>query len=44
VFLADAETALQWQLQDSDNIDLYELPDAVSFAAAYFRPLLAAAF
>lgn len=40
VFLADAETAQRWQQQDSDNIDLYELPDAVSFAAAYFRPLL----
>ncbi len=41
VYLADAETAQRWQQQDSDNIDLYELPDAVSFAAAYFRPLLA---
>jgi mercuric reductase len=41
VFLADAETAQRWQQQDSDNTDLYELPDAVRFAAAYFRPLLA---
>jgi len=40
VFLADAETAQRWQQQDSDNTDLYELPDAVRFAAAYFRPLL----
>jgi len=42
VFLADAETAQHWQQQDSDNTDLYELPDAVRFAAAYFRPLLTA--
>lgn len=41
VFLADAETAQRWQQQDSENTDLYELPDAVRFAAAYFRPLLA---
>lgn len=41
VFLRDAETAQHWQQQDSDNISLFELPDAVRFAAAYFRPLLA---
>lgn len=40
VFLADAETAQRWQQQDSENISVYQLPDAVSFAAAYFRPLL----
>jgi len=40
VFLRDAETAQHWQQQDSDNISLFELPDAVRFAAAYFRPLL----
>jgi hypothetical protein len=40
VFLGDAETAQRWQQQDSENTDLYELPDAVHFAAAYFRPLL----
>ena len=39
-YLADVETAQRWQQQDSDNTDLYELPDAVRFAAAYFRPLL----
>jgi hypothetical protein len=41
VFLGDAETAQQWQQQDSDNTSVYDLPDAVRFAAAYFRPLLA---
>lgn len=40
VFLGDAATAQRWQQQDSDHTDLYELPDAVHFAAAYFRPLL----
>jgi len=41
VFLGDAETAQRWRQQDSENISVYELPDAVRFAAAYFRPLLA---
>lgn len=40
VFLGDPETAQRWQQQDSENTDLYELPDAVRFAAAFFRPLL----
>lgn len=40
VFLADAETADRWQQQDSANTDLYELPEAVRFASAFFRPLL----
>lgn len=40
VFLGDAETAGRWQQQDSENTSVYELPDAVRFAAAYFRPLL----
>jgi len=40
VFLADADTARHWQQQDSDNTDLFELPEAVRFAAAYFLPLL----
>ncbi|HYQ70892.1 MAG TPA: alkylmercury lyase family protein [Gammaproteobacteria bacterium] len=40
VFLGDAEIAQRWQQQDSENTDLFELPDAVRFAAAYFRPLL----
>jgi len=40
VFLGDADTAGRWQQQDSENISVYELPDAVRFAAAYFRPLL----
>jgi len=40
VFLADADTAQRWQQQDPGNTDLYELPEAVAFATAYFRPLL----
>jgi hypothetical protein len=40
VFLADAETAQRWQQQDSENTSVYDLPDAVTFAGAYFRPLL----
>jgi len=40
VFLGDAESAQGWRQQDSDNISVFELPDAVRFAAAYFLPLL----
>ncbi len=41
VFLADRATAEAWQRDDPDNIDLFTLPDAVAFGAAFFRPLLA---
>ena len=40
VYLRDAETAVKWQQQDSENIDIYSLPEAVEFGAAFFRPLL----
>ena len=40
VYLKDADTARQWQQQDSDNISIYSLDQAVEFGAAFFRPLL----
>ncbi len=40
VFLADRATAESWQLDDARNIDIFTLPEAVAFGAAFFRPLL----
>ncbi|MGB5541412.1 MAG: alkylmercury lyase family protein [Gammaproteobacteria bacterium] len=40
VFLYDRATAGAWQQEDPGHIDIYNLPDAVEFAAAFFRPLL----
>jgi hypothetical protein len=42
VYLKDASTAQAWQQQDSDNISIYTLDEAVEFGAAFFNPLLAA--
>ena len=42
VYLKDAATAEAWQQEDSDNISIYSLDDAVEFGAAFFNPLLAA--
>ncbi|MCK5359925.1 MAG: alkylmercury lyase family protein, partial [Gammaproteobacteria bacterium] len=42
VYLKDASTAQAWQQQDSDNISIYPLDEAVEFGAAFFNPLLAA--
>jgi hypothetical protein len=42
VYLKDAPTAQAWQQQDSDNISIYPLNEAVEFGAAFFNPLLAA--
>jgi mercuric reductase len=41
VFLDKQATAGAWQQEDPDNISLFDLPDAVEFGAAFFRPLLA---
>jgi mercuric reductase len=40
VFLYDAATAGAWQREDPEHISLFDLPDAVAFGAAFFRPLL----
>ncbi|MDT8388580.1 MAG: organomercurial lyase [Thiogranum sp.] len=40
IFLYDAATAASWQAQDCENRDLFALPEAVAFGAAFFRPLL----
>lgn len=40
VFLIDEHTARQWQGGDEMNISLFDLPAAVDFGSAFFRPLL----
>ncbi len=40
VFLYDRATAEAWQQEDPGHIEIFDLPDAVEFAAAFFRPLL----
>lgn len=40
VFLRDRETAEGWQVQDSANISILDLPSAVALGAAFFGPLL----
>ncbi|MEZ5541950.1 MAG: alkylmercury lyase family protein [Pseudomonadota bacterium] len=40
VFLRDGATAAAWRAEDPDHISIFDLPDAVAFGAAFFRPLL----
>lgn len=40
VFLRDREIAAQWQGNDEAYASIFELPGALAFGAAFFRPLL----
>lgn len=40
VFLRDAATAADWRRGDEAHIDLFTLPEAVAFGAAFFVPLM----
>lgn len=40
LFLRDRESAAAWQQEDAANRDLFDLPAAVAFGAAFFTPLL----
>jgi hypothetical protein len=40
VFLRDAATAAGWRRGDEAHIDLFTLPEAVAFGAAFFVPLM----
>jgi mercuric reductase len=40
VFLKDAATAANWKAKDPEAIELFTLPEAVEYAAAFFLPLL----
>lgn len=41
IFLKGAQTAGQWQAEDADNREIFDLQDAVDFAAGFFTPLIA---
>ena len=40
IFLKGKQTADQWRAEDTDNREIFELNDAVDFAAAFFVPLM----
>lgn len=40
IFLSGEEVALEWKLQDSDNISLYNLGEAIDFGDRFFSPLV----
>lgn len=41
VFLRDRDTAEGWRDADSANTSIFDLPQAIRFGAAFFRPLVA---
>ena len=41
IFLKGRQTADQWQAEDKDNREIFNLPDAIDFAAGFFLPLMA---
>lgn len=41
IFLKGKQTADQWQAEDKDNREIFNLPDAIDFAAGFFLPLMA---
>ena len=41
IFLKGAQTAGQWQAEDADNREIFNLREAVDFAAGFFTPLIA---
>lgn len=40
VFLKDRHVAESWQGNDSENLSLFTLPEAVEFGSGFFQPLL----
>jgi mercuric reductase len=40
VYLKDARTAAEWRKTDPEAIEIFNLPDALEFGAAFFVPLL----
>lgn len=41
IFLHDQETAQAWKQLDAANRDIYNLDEAIEFAAAFFKPMMA---
>jgi hypothetical protein len=40
VFLRDGETAARWQGNDTENLTVFTLDEAVAFGAGFFKPLM----
>ena len=40
LFLIDTETAKTWLNNDVENHEIFTLPEAVEFAAGFFKPLM----
>jgi len=40
IFLKGKQTADQWQAEDTDNREIFDLHDALDFAAGFFVPLI----
>lgn len=40
IFLKDKKTAETWFSEDTENREIFDLPDAIDFAAHFFKPLL----
>jgi len=41
IFLKGAQTASEWQAEDSGNREIFDLQEAVDFSAGFFTPLIA---
>jgi len=41
IFLKGRQVADQWQAEDKDNREIFDLTDAIDFAAGFFVPLMA---
>lgn len=40
MFLRDSDIAEDWQQQDPDNREIFNLPDSISFAGTFFKPMM----
>ncbi len=40
IYLKGKQVADQWQAEDKDNREIFDLPDAIEFAAGFFVPLM----
>jgi hypothetical protein len=40
IFLKGQQVADQWRAEAKDNREIFDLPDAIDFAAGFFLPLL----
>jgi hypothetical protein len=40
LFLIDPQTAQSWLAEDSENRQIFDLNEAISFSAGFFKPLM----